>query len=97
MVQTTAQVWQGRLLKPTLFNIFLERVMSDALEKHDGKVSIGGKTITNLQFADEFWALGKLKTQSVPFASTQYPTKPQILSLLMGICLKIKFSNNQHN
>ena len=27
--------------------------MSDALEEHDGKVSIGGRTITNLRFADD--------------------------------------------
>ena len=30
-----------------LFNIFLERLMSDALEEHDKKGSIDGKTITN--------------------------------------------------
>ena len=27
--------------------------MSDALEEHDGKVSIGGRNIINLQFADD--------------------------------------------
>ena len=31
--------------------------MSDALEKHDGKVSIGGRNITNLRFADDIDAL----------------------------------------
>ena len=31
--------------------------MSDALEEHDGKVSIGGRTITNLRFADDIDAL----------------------------------------
>ena len=36
----------------TLFNIFLERIMTDALEDHEGTVSIGGRTITNLRFAD---------------------------------------------
>ena len=36
-------------LSPTLFNIFLGRIMSDALEEHDGKVSIGGRNITNLR------------------------------------------------
>ena len=31
--------------------------MSDALEEHDGKVSIGGRNITNLWFADDIDAL----------------------------------------
>ena len=38
---------------PTLFNIFLERIMTDALEDHEGTVSIGGRTITTLRFADD--------------------------------------------
>ena len=46
-------VRQGCLLSPTLFNIFLERIMTDALEDHEGTVSIGGRTITNLRFADD--------------------------------------------
>ena len=36
-----------------LLNIFLERIMTDALEDHEGTVSIGGRTITNLHFADD--------------------------------------------
>ena len=38
---------------PTLFSIFLERIMTDALEDHEGTVSTGGRTITNLRFADD--------------------------------------------
>ena len=34
------------LLSPTLFNVFLERITTDALEDHEGTVSIGGRTIT---------------------------------------------------
>ena len=55
--RTTVGVRQGCLLLSTLFNIFLERIMSDALEEHDGKVSIGVKNITNLRFADDIDAL----------------------------------------
>ena len=48
--RTTIRVRQGRLLSPTLFNIFLKRIMADALEDHEGTVSVGGRTITNLRF-----------------------------------------------
>ena len=33
--------------------------MSDALEEHDGKISIGGRTITNLWFANDIGALAE--------------------------------------
>ena len=53
-LRTTVGVRQECLLSPTLFNIFLKRIMSDALEEHYGrKVSKGGRIITNLHFADD--------------------------------------------
>ena len=51
--RTTVGVWQGCLLSPTLFNIFLDRIMCEALDDHEGSVSIGGRLITNIRFADD--------------------------------------------
>ena len=55
--RTTVGVRQGCLLSLILVNIVLKRIMSDALEEHDGKVSICGRNITNLWFADDIDAL----------------------------------------
>ena len=37
--------------------------MSDGLEEHDGKVSIGGRNITNLRFADDIGALAEVEQE----------------------------------
>ena len=55
--RTTIGVWQGCLLSPTLFNIFLERIMTGAWEDHENTVSIGGRTITSLRFSVDIYGL----------------------------------------
>ena len=57
--RTTFGVRQECLLSPTLFNIFLERIMTGALEDHEGTISTGGRTITNLCFADDIDGLAE--------------------------------------
>ena len=54
--RTTVGVKQGCLLSPILFSMYLERIMSDDLEEHNGKVSTGGR---NLRFADDIDALAE--------------------------------------
>ena len=50
-------------MSPTLFNICLERIISDALEDHDRNVSIGGRNITNLRLADDMDALAGVEKE----------------------------------
>ena len=75
--RTTVGVRQGCLLSPTLFNICLER-MTDALEDHEGSVSTGDGTITNIRFADDIDALAGREEELVKLvnhldsASTTY-------------------------
>ena len=40
-------------MSPTLFNIYLEYIMMEALDGFEGSVSIGGRTVSNLWFADD--------------------------------------------
>ena len=58
--RTTAGVRQGCLLSATLFNIFLKRIMTDALEEYDRKLSTGGRNISSLRFADDIDTLDAL-------------------------------------
>ena len=58
--------------------MFLEMIMTEALELHDGGVSIGGRNITNLRFADDIDGLANSEhdlfklTDSINEASKRY-------------------------
>ena len=51
-------VQQGSILSPHLFNIFSEVIMRTALEGFEGTVKIGGRSITNLRYADDIVLVG---------------------------------------
>ena len=70
--RTTVGILRGCLLSPTLFNIFLERIMTDALEDHEGTVSTGGRPITNLRFANDIDGLAG-EEQELANISTKPP------------------------
>ena len=76
--RTPIGVCQGCLFSPTFFKIFSERRMADALEDHEGTVSIGGRAITNLRFADDIDGLAGQEQELVKLenhieeASTAY-------------------------
>ena len=94
------------------FNIFLERIMTDALEDHEGTVSIGGRTITTLRFADHIDGLAGEEeelanlVERLDKASTAYGTKiiPENTKLMAdntsGINTEIRVNGlklNSHN
>ena len=57
--RTTVELRQRYLLSPTPFNIFFKRIISNAPEENNGKVSIGGRNIINLRFVDDKDALAE--------------------------------------
>ena len=63
--RTTVGVRQGCLFSPTLFYIFLERTMCEALDDHEGSVSIGGRLITNIRFADDIVVTAEEEEEAV--------------------------------
>ena len=63
LFKTKVRVRQGCLLLPILYNIFKEGIMSNTLEEHDEKVSIGGRNITDLRFAADIDALAEKKQE----------------------------------
>ena len=56
--KTTVGVRQGCLLSPVLFNMFLERIIQETLQDHHTSISIGGRSLCNLWFADDIDLMG---------------------------------------
>ena len=55
--RTTVVVRQGCLLSPILFNLYLEN-MRETLHNFESTISIGGRIISNLRFADDIDLMG---------------------------------------
>ena len=49
----TVGVGQGCLLSPVLFNLFLEEIMAGIQDEHISTISIGGRNLSNIRFADD--------------------------------------------
>ena len=56
MVQNNSRSKERKSAVTRSLQHFLERIMSDALDEHDGKASTGGR---NLRFTDDIDALAK--------------------------------------
>ena len=101
--RTTFRIRLGCLLSPTLFNIFLERIITDACEDHEGTVSIGGRTITNIRFADDIDGLAGEEeelanlVERLDIASTAYGAEKtqQMTNNTSGINTEIKVNGQK--
>ena len=51
--RTSVGVRKGCILSPTLFNIYLENIMEETFDQHHPSISVGGRRVCNLRFADD--------------------------------------------
>ena len=54
----TVGVRQGYLFSPILFNFYLEQILRETLHNFKSTISIGGRIISNLRFADDIDLMG---------------------------------------
>ena len=59
---------------PSLFNIFLKQIMTDALKEHDRKFIIGDRNSTNLQIAKDRDALVEEQQEQEALVETRDKT-----------------------
>ena len=62
-------VRQRCLLSPTLFNLFLEDIMQNALFCHNGTIKMNGRIITNIRFADYIDGLASSEDEMISLAN----------------------------
>ena len=74
LFRATVRVIQGYLLLHTLFSIFLERIITDALEEPDGRVSIGCRNISDLQFVNDINAVAEEEQELEALIESLYKT-----------------------
>ena len=55
-------VWQGCLLSPYLFNLYIEHIMRNSgLDELQARIKIGRRNINNLRYADTTTLMAKSK------------------------------------
>ena len=78
-------VRQGCILSPTLYNLYAENIMREALEDHDWGIKIGGVRRSNLRFADDTTLIAKSREELLEMIAVV-----KDISRLKGLLLNVK-------
>ena len=71
--RTSVGVRQGCLLSPSFFNFFVEKIMTDTLITKE-QSAVGGRTITNLRFANDIDGLAGKEAELASVVDRLYKT-----------------------
>ena len=69
--RTSVGVRQGCLLSPVPFNLYLENIMQETLHNISGTISINGREISNLRFADDIDLIAGTEEELQELTTTQ--------------------------
>ena len=60
MFKITVGVRQGCLLSPVFFNLFIREIMAEIQDEHISTISIGGRNLSNIRFANDIYLIAGL-------------------------------------
>ena len=79
----------GCVLSPLLFNIYAEKKMTEALDKWEGGIGIGGGVIMNLRYADDTTLIAGTKEDLIESMGRVRKTSEKAVYIYKNIKTKV--------